>query len=237
MSEIFPESPLTSLSAAVAAMGALPMPVGSQALSAERELEIRSLDLLTLMSDRAAPVISGHLAALLDEVTRLRAERAAIGDEVARFGIFGAALPATRALVKRADELVTENAGLRARVAALLDERRSTNEALDDVVQELRARQSCLCPPADQPGPHQLGCPQAEVPVAGASVEESADRLTAFFAPVAALREVSSREEPHDSPLHHDYKGPSRDLPMPPTCRLSADELDEVSRRFIGGES
>ncbi|WP_328903281.1 hypothetical protein OHR86_28170 [Streptomyces sp. NBC_00441] len=38
-----------------------------------REQEIRTLDLLALMSDRAAPVISGHLAVLLAEVDRLRA--------------------------------------------------------------------------------------------------------------------------------------------------------------------
>ncbi len=51
----------------------------------------------------------------------------------------------------------------------------------------------CPCPPADQPGPHQLGCPLAEVPVSGS--------------PVAALREDS-----HDSPLHHDWRL-GRDLP------------------------
>ena len=93
---------------------------------------------------------------------------------------------------------------LRAQVAALLDERRSTNEALDDAVQEPRARQ-CPCPPADQPGPHQLGCPLAEVPRAS---ERPVNGLTARFMPVAAYR-----EDPHDSPLHHDYKGPSRDFP------------------------
>ncbi|MFE2967494.1 hypothetical protein ACFXKC_28250 [Streptomyces sp. NPDC059340] len=53
------------------------------------------------------------------ELERLRAERAEIGNEVARFGIYGAALPATKALVKRADELVTENTTLRAQVAEM----------------------------------------------------------------------------------------------------------------------
>lgn len=119
---------------------------------------------------------------------------------------------------------------LRARVAELEAERHETNEALDDAVQELRARQSCPCPPVDQPGPHQLGCPLAEVP--RPSVEESADRLTAFFAPVAALREVSSREEPHDSPLHQEHRIPHD---LPDGCRLTAEQLDEVSRRFHGG--
>ena len=53
---------------------------------------------------------------------------------------------------------------LRSQVAELLAERHSTNEALDDAVQELRAREL-------------------------ASVDRSADRLTAFFAPTQALRE------------------------------------------------
>jgi uncharacterized small protein (DUF1192 family) len=66
----------------VGSADALPMPAGlvsqpseSGLLSAEREREIRSLDLLALMGDRAAPVVSGHLAVLLAEVDRLRAER------------------------------------------------------------------------------------------------------------------------------------------------------------------
>jgi hypothetical protein len=78
---------------------ALPVPVGSgPRLTAEREREIRSLDLLEMMSDRAAPVISGHLAALLGELGRMRA-----------------------------------------RVAQLETERHSTNEALSDAVEQLRA--------------------------------------------------------------------------------------------------
>lgn len=74
------------------------------------------------------------------------------------------------------------------------------------VLAESVAEPSCLCPPADQPGPHQFGCPLAEVP--RLSVDESADKLSRFFSPVAAYR-----EDPHDSPLHHDYKGPGRDFP------------------------
>ncbi|MFJ6319670.1 hypothetical protein ACIQJW_26670 [Streptomyces californicus] len=45
----------------------------SAPMTPDREQEIRTLDLLELMSDRVAPVISGHLAALLGEVDRLRA--------------------------------------------------------------------------------------------------------------------------------------------------------------------
>ena len=42
-------------------------------LTDEREQQIRTLDLAPLMSDRSAAVISGHLAALLGEIDRLRA--------------------------------------------------------------------------------------------------------------------------------------------------------------------
>ncbi|GAA3851780.1 hypothetical protein GCM10023084_02500 [Streptomyces lacrimifluminis] len=67
----------------------------------------------------------------------------------------------------------------------------------------------CPCPPADQPGPHQVGCPQAEVPVVA---ERPVNELTQAFAPVAALREVLDGE--HWPIVHHDYaKGLGRDLP------------------------
>jgi hypothetical protein len=45
-------------------------------LAPQREQEIRTLDLTPLMNDRTAAIISGHLAALLDEINRLRAELA-----------------------------------------------------------------------------------------------------------------------------------------------------------------
>ncbi|NEB07844.1 hypothetical protein G3I32_02930, partial [Streptomyces coelicoflavus] len=43
----------------------------------------RTLDLLELMSDRVAPVISGHLAALLGEIDRLRKALSEAADQVA----------------------------------------------------------------------------------------------------------------------------------------------------------
>lgn len=49
----------------------MPMP-----LTPECEQDIRTLDLEPLMSDRSAAIISGHLASLLGEVDRLRAELA-----------------------------------------------------------------------------------------------------------------------------------------------------------------
>lgn len=67
------------LARAVARMGALPMPGGPE-LTPDREREIQSLDLLAMMPERSAAVVSGHLAALLGEVTRLRAERHATNE-------------------------------------------------------------------------------------------------------------------------------------------------------------
>lgn len=146
------------LAAAVAEHGAFPVPVGPkpQGLTVEREREIRSLDLLALMSDRVAPVVSGHLAVLLDEIDRLR------------------------------------------------EERHTTNEALSDAAEALRADR-CPCPPASRP--HQVGCPLDGVP---ASSERPVNGLTAKFMPVPSLREVLDGE--HYASVHHDYsKG--RDVP------------------------
>lgn len=99
-------------------------------------------------------------------------------------------------------------AKFRAQVAALLEERRTTNEALDDAVQALRARQ-CPCPPADQPGPHQVGCFFDGVPVSPPS-ERPVNELTATFMPVPSLR--ASLEDPHDGPLARRYRV-GHDLP------------------------
>lgn len=58
-----------------------------------------------------------------------RSELQQISDEIARFGIYGTAVPATKALVKRADELVTENARLREELAKARE--KALNEAAD----------------------------------------------------------------------------------------------------------
>ncbi|NUS13450.1 MAG: hypothetical protein HOY69_18950 [Streptomyces sp.] len=49
-------------------------------LTAEREQQIRTLDLAPLMDDRPAAVVSGHLAALLGEIDRLRARTLTPGE-------------------------------------------------------------------------------------------------------------------------------------------------------------
>jgi hypothetical protein len=159
-----------------------------------------------------------------------------------------------------------------ARVAELELERRSTNEALDDAVQELRAKERSdgSYPPAlswlalldeddrvefldeladsaavnqssdvrlaevertcatwrliaeaqhghnTAPGPdaedpcHPCGCPKRfdrHADGCPTLADAAADKLTRAFAPVAVLR-----EDPHDGPLHHDYRV-GHDLP------------------------
>jgi hypothetical protein len=108
----------------------LPVPVGPEpkALGLAYEEEIRSLDLLSMMSDRVAPVISGHLAALLAEIERLRtrvAELEPVVDGLRRE--LGEHLEFERRLQRRIDELAVE--------------RHVTNEALDDAICALRERQ------------------------------------------------------------------------------------------------
>lgn len=346
MSEIFPEQSITSLPDAVAFLGALPMKVGTepQPLSAERLAEIRSLDLLALMDDRAAPVVSGHLAALLDEVDRLAAQRDRRRDRLVAlqndalnmrgalspmgearkvpFPLGPTLLPAVEWLIGRvaelehtvqgmteglnghdcpppneapleavtrfavrlmeADRLAVELEALElgdldgrvsatcsepshptwlrsasdtrgcpwCRVAELetgiawrdaerdrwsgvhyliekaIDKGWSTLDTLDveaelgpevaPVLAESVAEPSCPCPPADQPGPHQVGCPQVALPLPGLrevppAPERPVNELTAAFTPMPVLREVLDGE--HWAAVHHDYKGPGRDFP------------------------
>lgn len=158
MSEIFPESPLTSLPDAVAAMGALPVPVGpqSQALSAARlaEAEERAAHLYEFGNDAAA-----------DEWNRLA------GDDV----------PVLVAEIRRQAAVIAE-----------------LNESVSTAAEALRTRQSCPCPPEGRP--HQVGCPQAEVPVSERPVNE----LTAVYTPLATMREVADGE--HYAHVHHSYR-------------------------------
>jgi hypothetical protein len=116
------EPPITSLPAAVAAQGALPVPVG----------------------DRPQPL----------------AELEQVSAEIARFGIYGAAVPATKALVKRADELVTEKATLLAEVERLKAELAEQTRYAAALEADL-----CTCEPLCESGEylHAADCPVAEV--------------------------------------------------------------------------
>lgn len=117
------------------------------------------------------------------------------------------------AQLSRADTLDRLCREQRARADALELERHSTNEARDDVVQELRARPSCPCPPVDQPGPHQIGCPQAEVPPVAAPLKGRARLVASAVADAEATHwKRLGIEDPHDGPLAHTYRV-GHDLP------------------------
>lgn len=129
--------------------------------------------------------------------------------EIARFGIYGAAVPATKALVKRADELVTENAVLRARVAELEAERHSTNEALSDAAEALRANRDRIAEleatrTGSRPGGHSH--PEAD------DVTPQVRKLRALLAGQRAVV-AEPLEDPHNGPLAHRY-ALGRDLPQ-----------------------
>lgn len=188
------------LAAAVAEYGAFPVPMGPGSLSAAR---------LTEAEARAAHLYEFGGDATADEWNRLA------GDDV----------PLLAGEVRRqAAEIV------------------SLNEALTVAAEQLRADRAhavgpagedeCSCPPADRVEPHQVGCALADVPCPvdgplpglGSGSPEmrglrtalagSVDAVTAAFSPVAASREASSREEPHDSPLHQAHRlGHDLDVP------------------------
>ena len=220
------------LAAAVAEQGAFPVSVGpeSQPPSADRLAEIRSLDLLALMDDRAAPVISGHLAVLLAEVDRLEAQRdrrrarlvalqndalnvrGALSpngeDRKVPFPLGPTLLPAVEWLIGRVAELehtvqqmVEGLNGHDCPPPGELPMQAVTRFAVRLMEAErLLAEDGRSCPPADHP--HQVGCPlDVPLPVA------VPDGPTRLFPTVGWLR-----EDPHDSPLHHDYRV-GHDLP------------------------
>ena len=246
MSEIFPETPLTSLPAAVAAMGALPMPVDPEtSLPQGRER-----------------------AELLARYERALASFCADPGAAAR------AVAGVRDA--EAEWLLRDAQRLQDRVIVLEAERHSTNEALPDAAEALHAGQSATYGPAlpwavlldredltdflDELAAAAVVHASSESVLAevekvcstwrliaeaqhahntapGPSVQESADKLSRLLAPLQALR-----EDAYESPLHHEYRVPHdlpdvSSLPVPPSCGLSADELDEVSRdvRFGGG--
>jgi hypothetical protein len=215
MSEIFPETPPTSLPEAVAFLGALPMPVGPVPRTLDAvEDELTGVSLSLYEEELTAERLRWALASAKRGRARLRARVAEL--EVLELGDPDGRVSATCAEPSHPTWLrsTTDVRGCPwCRIAELEAERHSTNESLDDAVQALRARQSCPCPPADHP--HQVGCPLAEVPR-------------------ASLCEVLDGE--HWPTVHHDYRpGLGRDLPVPDTCRLDAAGLDEVSRHFLGG--
>lgn len=170
------------LALTVARVGALPMPVGPQALSSERLTEI--------VESHPGDWYSGEwrsqdVDSTDDEVGHYVVKHQASGTVLAELPDWAGPIALFIADAHDAvPELVAEIRRLRAEVAELRAERHVTNEALDDAVQDLRARQ-------------------------GGPVE--ADGITRRIAPVQALREAEPEGE-HYPAVHHGYLVP-RDLP------------------------
>lgn len=142
--------PIVNVTDAVRVLGALPMPVGAEPqLTPERLAQIRSMDLLAMMPEWSAAVVSGHLAALL------------------------------------------------ARIAELEAERRTTNESLDDAVQELRERR--------EDGVYPQGTAQR---VQQRDADDVTPQVRKLRSLLAGQRLVA--DDPNG--LHHDYRL-GRDLP------------------------
>lgn len=222
MSEIFPESPLTSLPAAVAAMGALPVPVSPKPqpvdVADQREQAeaweghvLGAWDGKFAMEsglDRAVLKLARMVKVDVAELERLQLRV----DEVERAYTFD-----TAALKRRIAELEAPLATARTEAIAdigdWLDEVGEKGAAYlvrtVDIPAGTIAEPACPCPPADPP--HQVGCVFDGVPASPLS-ERPVDGPSPPFPTVASLREVSSREEPHDSPLHHPYRV-GHDLP------------------------
>lgn len=145
------------LAAEVAKYGAFPVPVGSQpqALSA-----VQGMALAELIGD-VKPANPKLLRAFGEAVRDCREHEHPKSSEDFHCLNLAAWMGERAGLIlRRLLDVEAENARLRSQVAEL-------NESVSSAAEELRARQSCLCPPADQPGPHQVGCPQAEVPELG----------------------------------------------------------------------
>jgi hypothetical protein len=258
--------PITNLPEAVAALGALPMPVGPELRTLdiveeeltganlalyEEELENARLRLALKSAQRGRRDLRSEVQFL--EPSRARWRKACIDAEGERDLLKArvAELKADRAdehdelalalgrsngtewgdLIEFAAGAVSVEAKLRSRVAELEAERHSTNEALDDAVQELRRRES---PAPYTPGPEvhaqmrRFGMRHCSNAKNGAC--ENCGSLPESWCPDCAACErgcfggftdnpcthsnarwgKSSRpaswEDPHDGPLAHPYR-------------------------------
>jgi hypothetical protein len=151
--------------------------------------------LMATEAELAALGIAGTADVLPVPAASQPSELKQVAAEIARFGIYGAAVPATKALVKRADELVTENASLRARIAEL--------EALKPApIQTCR-----VCGAGYDYGQPCSTCAFRARMAAEVDVSSQVEKLRSIL---AGQREVVDGE--HYATVHHRYaKG--RDLP------------------------
>lgn len=167
---------ITNVEDAVAALGALPMPVGMELEHLRRERD-------AFRDQRNAVVATNER--LLAEVQESNQARLHAENETRTVNrqFADAAATVARLVAERGQRMKVENAlrdeveELRARIAELEAERHSTNEALDDAVQELRDRRECAFknphePHTNEPGrPDEWQCPgvQRTAELGGAS--------------------------------------------------------------------
>lgn len=241
MSEIFPESPLTSLPAAVAFMGALPMPVGPQSrpLSAARlaEAEERAAHLYEYGNDATADewnrLAGDDVPVLVAEIRRQAAVIAELNESVSTAA---EALRARQSCLcppegrphqvgcPQAEVPVTPDSGVEFAVQYPDGE----TVMAETVSHDRRRAEASLRAHREVDPVMWRDCRVVQrLTPDGQWVEAASDALTQTFMPVPSLR--ASLEDPHDGPLAHRYLV-GRDLPVPPSCGLSADELDEISR-------
>lgn len=194
--------PITNVEDAVAALGALPMPVGP-ALKDEHAT-------IVALIGNAKPARDGLLVQLAESVR----DRREHDHSTQREDWY--CMNLTSFMGERMGPVLRRLLDAEARVAELEAERHTTNEALDDAVTELRTSYAERARRETHPGRRQAWrmlaqCDESER-VANAlltpEAARSADKLTRMLAPTQALQ----LEDPHDSPLHRDYRK-GRDLP------------------------
>lgn len=184
---------------------------------------------IAMAIDSAGRHMSPETADELEQLRRSVETNRVDGQRLIRAEQRRAELEAVLDTHRRDDQAEIER--LRKQVAELLAERHTTNEALDDAVQELRARRSLTDAEAavmwtkvDEATPGHIfkyeyqrivraALGAVGIPLAGADedeTDESADRLTRLLAPTQALREVPDGE--HYAATHREYRV-GHDLP------------------------
>ena len=158
------------------------------------------IDRLTAQRDRRRI----HLVALQNDALNVRGALSPNGEaRKVPFPLGPTLLPAVEWLIGRVAELEADLAAKAQDAEAAVNGWGRARDRIAEL-ESLLAEDGCSCPPAVHA--HQVGCP-LDLPAPG-SPERPVNELTAVYMPAAAYR-----EDPHDSPLHHDYKGPSRDFP------------------------
>lgn len=173
---------ITSLSEAVAELGALPMPAGPAPV-------LLSGPICSQAEARAAGL---DIAPSVEELDAMAESVAALGDPLSAEVSLARAVPllgaAVTSLRARIAELEADLAAKAQDAEAAVNGWGRARDRIAELEAE-RAETACTCPPAGRP--HQVGCPLDGVP----------DAVTRTFAPVASLR-----EDVYESPLHQVHR-------------------------------